>query len=213
MYKWIKIPVFLLVLVNIILSAWSVLHNTIYYYTDIGRDFLIFDEIVTKKFVIFGPRADMQGLFHGILWHYLNVPVYILGGGNPVVLGWFWIGLTVLFLGSVYFITKRLFDEESALVALLLTSGAMVEISQGFFHGNGAMLIMPLFFYSFITYVQTRQIRFLVICLITIGMLVQFEIALGVPLGLLTVFATIVLILKRTIKNYRRYCNHPRRGS
>src|SRR3990167_1631654 len=197
MYKWIKVPVFLLVFVNIILCAWSVLHNTIYYYTDIGRDFLIFDEIVTKKFVIFGPRADMQGLFHGILWHYLNVPAYILANGNPVLVGWFWIGITVLFLCSVYYVVKRLFDEESALVALVLTSGSMVQLSQGFFHGNGAMLIMPLFFYSFIMYFRAQKVRYLVVHLITIGMMVQFEIALGVPLALLSVFALSIYILRK----------------
>ena len=206
MYKWIKVPVFLLVFVNIILCAWSVLHNTIYYYTDIGRDFLIFDEIVTKKFVIFGPRADMQGLFHGILWHYLNVPAYILANGNPVLVGWFWIGITVLFLGSVYYVVKRLFDEESALVALVLTSGSMVQLSQGFFHGNGAMLIMPLFFYSFIIYFRAQKVRYLVVHLISIGMMVQFEIALGVPLALLTVVAsTIVIFRKKAFTHYATY--------
>ncbi len=199
MNKWIKIPGFILIAFNIVLSAWSVLHNNIYYYTDIGRDFMIFDEIVTKKVVIFGPRADMQGLFHGIMWHYLNVPAYILGNGNPVVQGWFWIGLTIFFLASVYYVVKKMFDEESALIATVFASGAMVSIAQGFFHGNGAMIIMPWFFYSYYLYTQKKQLKVLILHLITVGLLVQFEIALGVPLAILSVSSLLVMILRKRL--------------
>lgn len=196
MNKWWKFGLLGFIFFNVILCAWSVLHNDIYYYTDIGRDFLIFDEIVTKKLVLFGPRADMQGLFHGILWHYLNVPAYVLGRGDPVIVGWFWMLLTLGFLGTVYYSIKKLFDQESALLATALVSASSVQISQGFFHGNGAMLIMPLFFYTFTRYVQERQLRVLFFHFITVGMLVQFEIAVGVPLAILSCVALIYHIVR-----------------
>lgn len=196
MNKWLKYGLLGFILFNLVLCAWSVLHNNIYYYTDIGRDFLIFNEIAIKKLVLFGPRADMQGLFHGILWHYLNVPAYMLGNGNPVSVGWFWMLLTGGFIGSVYYSIKKLFDQESGLLATALVSASVVQITQGFFHGNGAMLIMPLFFYTFIRYVQIRQLRTLIIHLITVGMLVQFEIAVGVPLAMLSCLALAYVILR-----------------
>ncbi len=196
MNKLLKYGLLGYILFNLILCAWSVLHNNIYYYTDIGRDFLIIEEIVAKKFVLFGPRADMQGLFHGILWHYLNAPVYILGEGNPVFIGWFWMFLTVGFVGSVYYSISKLFDQESALLATALVSASVVSITQGFFHGNGAMIIMPLFFYSFIRYIQVKQLRMLILHLLIVGMLVQFEIAVGVPLAILSCMSMLYIIVK-----------------
>ncbi len=196
MNAWLKYGLLGFILSNVVLCAWSVLHNDIYYYTDIGRDFLIFEEIATKKYVLFGPRADMQGLFHGILWHYLNVPAYILGNGNPVMVGWFWIALIVGFFASVYAVIKKLFDQESALLATALVSASTVQISQGLFHGNGAMIIMPLFFYTFVRYLQTKSVFVLFVHLITVGMLVQFEIAVGVPLALLSCPALLYFIVK-----------------
>ncbi|OGK20845.1 hypothetical protein A2866_04920 [Candidatus Roizmanbacteria bacterium RIFCSPHIGHO2_01_FULL_39_8] len=188
---------FLFIFFNLVLAAWSVLHKDIYYYTDIGRDFLIFDEIATKKLVLIGPRADAQGLFHGVLWHYLNMPAYLIGNGNPIIVGWFWILLTVGFLASVYFIMKRLFDSQSALIATLLLSFTMVPIAQGFFHGNGAMLLLPLFLYFFIRYEQTAKLIYLIGHFFIGGMLLQFEIALGLPLLLLSTLAAAILVIRK----------------
>ena len=179
------------------MCAWSVLIKDIYYYTDIGRDFLIFDEIVTKKIVLFGPRADFQGLFHGVLWHYLNVPAYILGNGNPVVVGWFWILLTIGFIASCYYIAKQLFGKKSGIIMLILLTGYMVPLTQGFFHGNGAMLILPAFFYLFIRYIQKNEPKYLAGHLLLLGFLVQFEIAIGGPLIILSTVASLFLIIKR----------------
>ncbi len=199
MKNWIKYSLAGFVFFNIVLCAWSILHNDIYYYTDIARDFLIFDEIVAKKLVLFGPRADMQGLFHGILWHYVNVPAYVVGGGNPVFVGWFWMLLTVGFLGSVFYVAKKLFGEICAFVATALVSASVVMTAQGFFHGNGATLIMPLFFYSIVRYVQTLKAKYLLSHLIIVGMLVQFEIAVGVPLAILSAIFTLLLIVKKRL--------------
>lgn len=193
--------VYLFVFVNLIMCGWSVLNGDIYYYTDIARDFLIFDEIVSKKIVLFGPRADFAGFFHGILWHYINVPAYILGNGNPVVVGWFWILLTIGFITSSYYVAKKLFDKKSGIIMLVLLSCYMVPITQGFFHGNGAMLILPAFFYLFIRYAQKNDPRYLAGHMLLLGFLVQFEIAIGLPLVILSSIASLFLIIRRN--NYK----------
>jgi len=197
MDKRVKWLIFFLLFINLILCAWSVLHKDIFYYTDIGRDFLIFDEIAAKKLVLFGPRADAQGLFHGILWYYLNMPAYFIARGNPVMVGWFWILLTGVFFASVYVTMKKLFEQKTALIAVLLSSIAMVPIAQGFFHGNGAMLVLPMFIYLFIRYMQTSNPWYLAGHLFVSGMLVQFEIALGGPLAILSTVACLFLIIRK----------------
>src|SRR5688572_10815215 len=80
------------ILLNILLSSWYVLHNDLVFNSDIARDFLLFEEISQKKIVLIGPRASgIPGLFHGPLWLYVNYPAYIIGQGNPVVVGWWWV--------------------------------------------------------------------------------------------------------------------------
>lgn len=196
MNRLLKWGVLLFVLFNLVLSAWSVLHKDIYYYTDIGRDFLIFDEIAAKKFVLVGPRADAQGLFHGIAWHYFNMPAYLLGNGNPVILGWFWIILATGLIAGSYFIIKKLFDKQSAIIATLLISSYIVPYMQGLFHGKGVWFVLPAFFFFFIRYMQTKKPWHLIAHLLMLGLLVQFEIALGLPFVILSVIAVTYLIVK-----------------
>lgn len=197
MNKWTKWAIVFFVFVNLIFCSWSVLHRDIYYYTDIGRDFLIMDEIAEKKLVLAGPRADFQGLFHGVLWHYLNMPAFLLGRGNPVFMGWFWILLTVGFLAECYFVAKNLFGPKSALIALIFLSAYVVPYTQGFFHGNAAMLVLPAFFYFFVRYMMTGRARYLAGHLLVLGLLVQFEIGVGLPFIILSTFAALYLIFRR----------------
>lgn len=196
MNKIIKWSVIIFVLANLFLSAWSVLNNDIYYYTDIARDFMIFSEIAEKKLVLIGPRADFQGLFHGIAWYYINMPAFLLGGGNPVTVGWFWVILTAAFLLESYLVTKSLFGIKSGVIALLLLSVYIVPYAQGYFHGNGAMLIFPIFFYLFVRYLQTAKLKYLIGHFITLGFLIHFEIAVGIPFMILSSIALIYLIFR-----------------
>lgn len=197
MSKLLKWPIIIFIFAGLLMCAWSVLHNDIYYNTDIGRDFLIFNEIAAKKIVLIGPRADFQGLFHGILWHYLQMPAYLIGHGNPIVVGWWWILLTGAFIAGNYYIAKNLFDKKSAAIAAVVFSLFLVPYTQGFFHGSGAMLILPALFYFFVKYMQTGNYRYLIGHLFVLGMLVQFEIAIGIPFVILSTAAVLFLIIKK----------------
>ncbi len=196
MNKIIKWLVLVFIGFNLVLCAWSVLHHDIYYYTDIGRDFLIFAEIAAKKIVLIGPRADAQGLFHGIAWHYLNMPAYFLGKGNPVVVGWFWILLAAGLIAEAYFIVKKLFDNKSGLIAAILISTYIVPDMQGLFHGKGAWFVILPLFYFFVRYAQTKKSRYLIAHLIALGFLVQFEIGVGIPFVVVSILGITFLIFK-----------------
>ncbi|OGK46144.1 hypothetical protein A3B46_02990 [Candidatus Roizmanbacteria bacterium RIFCSPLOWO2_01_FULL_39_19] len=196
MNKALKWLIFFFIGINLIFSAWSYLHQDIFYQTDNARDFLIMDEIADKKMVLIGPRADKKGVFHGILWHYLNMPAYIIGKGNPIATGWFWFLLTVGLISSIYFVVKKLFDETSALIALVLSSAYLVPYVQGFYHGSGALLSLPLYFYFFVKYFQTKQWKFLIGHLFMLGAIVQFQLAIGGPLLILSTLASLFVIIK-----------------
>ncbi|QQG43987.1 MAG: hypothetical protein HYW86_03945 [Candidatus Roizmanbacteria bacterium] len=196
---------FIFVLVNLILSSWSVINKDIYYYTDIGRDFLIFDEIATKKLVLVGPRSDAQGIFHGIAWHYFNMPAYLLAQGNPVIVGLFWILLGVGLVITSYFIVKKLFDKKSAIIAVLLLSTYLVEHMQGLFHGKGAWFVLPAYFYFFVRYSQTKKPFDLLGHLLMLGLLIQFEIAVGMPFALLSFVGLVYLMVRSKLFHHIFY--------
>ncbi|MFA5584760.1 MAG: hypothetical protein WDA09_11150, partial [Bacteriovoracaceae bacterium] len=66
-------------------------HGDLLVHADVGRDLLVLEELVqTRQPTLIGPRAGIAGVFHGPLWYYLNLPVFVLVGGNPVLMGWYW---------------------------------------------------------------------------------------------------------------------------
>ena len=104
MNKFNKSVLLIVTALFVVISAWYILHNTIIFHTDIARDFLLIEDIVKNKpLTLIGPRSGgIPGVFHGPLWLYLNVPAFLFGGGNPVIVGWFWLGLSLVNLFIVY---------------------------------------------------------------------------------------------------------------
>lgn len=186
-----------LVLVNILLCCWYILHGDIFFGTDVARDFFLYQEIALKKVILIGPRSSTAGLFHGPLWAYLNFPAYVLGKGNPLVLGWYWIGLTVLFLGSSYYVAKNLFNKETGYLYVILLSQLMIFQTKGLFNPHGALFFMPLFFYFFIKYIQSSKIMYLLLHLFVAGLIIQFQMAIGLPLLFLSGIALLYYIVKK----------------
>jgi len=113
----IKIFLLLIIGINIFFLIWYLINGDLYFHTDIARDFLLLDDLAKRKLVLIGPRSSgLFGFYHGPLWMYLNLPAFLLGKGNPIVVGWFWILLFILFLSSSYFVAKRMFNKKVALV-------------------------------------------------------------------------------------------------
>jgi len=127
-----------------------------YIHTDIARDFHLLDEIDEKKIVLIGPRSSAGGLFHGPHWLYLLYPGYILGNGNPVVMAWYWIFLTGVFLLGSYFVAKRMFDSTVAKLYVLLLAGFLLFLAREFLNPIGAFFVMPFFIYTFYIYMKKR---------------------------------------------------------
>lgn len=197
MRKYLIFLIVFLIGLHIFLAAWYVMHGDIVFHTDIARDFLLLDEIDTKKIVLIGPRASgMEGLFHGPLWLYLNYPAYVLGNGNPVVVGWWWVTLITAFLAMSFFIARQLFNYTTALLFILLLSVNMIIPASNLYNPYGALFVLPLFFYLFIKYKETSSLKYLIAHLFTAGLLVQFEMAIGLPMLLLSSCAVVTGILK-----------------
>ncbi len=192
-----------LIVFNILLSAYWLLNGDIHYDVDVSRDLLVMDDIIRNNhFTLLGPRSGaIPGLFHGPLWFYINLPAFFLGGGNPLVLGWFWWGLSVIFLSLIFWAAKKLFDYKIALLSvLLLSANSIINPSIGlknFYNPYGAVFLFPIFFWFFYRYITNLKFTDLTISLFILGLIIQFQMAFGVPLLFAITFFLIYFLLKK----------------
>lgn len=151
--NFLKVALFL-ILINFLIGAWPIIVNkNITFHTDIARDFALMDEIITtKKPTLIGPRAGgIPGVFHGPLWLYLNLPVFILSNGNPIVVGYFWIFLVILAVFLLFISTKKIFNKKIAILGALLYSTIISRHIPSLFNSFGALIFTPLFFCFLLT--------------------------------------------------------------
>lgn len=192
----------ILVIFNLFLASWYVLNGDIVFNADIARDFHLLREIDRKKFMLIGPRTSSSGLFHGPLWHYLNYPAYLLGNGNPVVVGWGWILMIVLFLVTSFIVADKLFNRATAYLYILLVSVYLVFHARGMSHHQGVFFLLPLFFFLLAKYLETNKINYLISHVLIGGLLIQFEISIGIPYVILSFALLTYLICKRENKKH-----------
>lgn len=198
MLKRLVFPLFLLLTcLNIFFASWSVLHQDIHLYSDIARDMFLLQEIDQKKLVLIGPRSSAGGLFHGPLWSYLTYPGYVIGNGDPVIVGWYWIFLIIVFLITSYFIAKKLFGKNTAMLFVLMTSLYLAFHADALFNPYGAMFLIPLFFFLFIRYIQTSRPLFLALHILTSSAIIQFQMAIGIPLLILSFLYIAIFSIKK----------------
>src|SRR3989344_7262652 len=199
-----KTVVIVAIAINFFLSAVVIAKNDIFWNSDISRDFLILDEIRQKKIVLVGPRSyAAPGLFHGPLWSYLNFPAFYLGNENPVVAGWFWVILNGIFLASCFYVGRKLLNPTAAYLFTLLVSVRMIGITKSFFNPTGAMILLPIFIYLLVKYNQTQKIKYLILHVLAGGLIVQLQVAVGIPFLILS----LLYVLFTTIKIRKNY-NH-----
>jgi len=130
----------------------------------------------------------------------MNYPVFVLSNGNPVASGYFWVVLGILFLISVYYFSKKLFDQNTAYFALAFVSSELVTHVWGMFHPDMAMFLTIPYFYFFYLYYRTGKLKYLLSYLFLAGLVFQFEVAPGLSFLILSFIISVLLIIKK--KNY-----------
>lgn len=183
----INLFIYVLIFLNIVASAYWLIQGDIHYDIDVSRDLLVMNDIIKNKHLtLLGPRSGaIPGIFHGPLWFYVNLPAFIIGGGNPLAVGWFWLLLSILFLFTIYLVAKSLFDAKVALLSVLFYSvNSIINPSIGlknFYNPYGAVFLFPVFFWFFYQYVTKLHVRYLILTLFMLGLMIQFQMAFGVP--------------------------------
>lgn len=202
--------IYAFIILNILLSAWWLLHGDIRFDVDISRDFLLIEEMATSKpFTLIGSHTSIGGVFHGPLWYYLNLPAFFIFKGDPLFIGWFWWGLSIVAIVIIFFVTQKLFNRFTATFAVLLYSAnAIINPVYGlkmFFPPYGAVILFPIFFYLFVKYVFDKRPKYLVLALLVLGCIIQFEMAFGIPILVLTLMFLFYFTYKNRVMKHILY--------
>ena len=196
--RYLKYLILIPIIFNIFLASRWVIDGNIFFHTDIARDFLLMEDIVeNKNLTLLGPRSGaIPGLFHGPFWLYLNIPAFIAGEGDPVFVGLFSVILYILSLVFIYYAGRKMFGREEGMLAALLLSSVTILHVRSLFNPYGALLLSPLFFYFFISYLKDFKIKNLVLSFLILGFIIQFQMAFGVPILLLLMPYLIYYLIK-----------------
>src|SRR3989338_4403422 len=169
--------------------------QTVPYTFDQGSDFLKTIEIVRdRNLTLIGPTTGAAGVFHGAWWYYyLSIP-HILFQGHP--LGYYvFIYLTLLVQVILFYVfLDEKFHPHIALFFLMLMIASPYFITTSIFAIN-SILTLPfilLFFYSVYSYLEKNRLKYLLGVTISIGMILEAELAFGVflvPAFLLTLIS------------------------
>lgn len=194
-----KYLILLLISFNILLASRWIIDGNLFFHTDIARDFLLMEDIVDNTHpTLIGPRSGaIPGLFHGPLWLYINLPAFLLGRGDPVSVGWFWVLLYILSIGITYYVGKRLFGEEEGQLAALLLSSVTILNVRALFNPYGALVLFPLFFYFLVSYTRNQKIINLISTFFILGLIIQFQMAFGIPILILTLGYLLYFLIKK----------------
>ncbi|RJQ35824.1 hypothetical protein C4559_06340 [Candidatus Microgenomates bacterium] len=188
----------LVIIVSTFFASWFAIHGDIVFHTDIARDFLLMEDVVrVKPLTLIGPRSGgIPGVFHGPAWTYFNVPAFIIGNGSPAVVGWFWVLLYLAGAYISYYVGSKMFSKNVGWVAAAITSAMSAFSVPSFFNPYGAVMLTPLFIYLIFKYIKSSKLFDLLLCLLTLGFVIQFQMAFGVPLLVLLLPLLIFVLFK-----------------
>lgn len=189
---------------GIYLFSYHLFYGDLLFHTDIARDFLLIQDIVTNhKLTLIGPRAGgIPGTFFGPIWLYLNLPAYLIGNGNPVVVGYFWVVLMIFALACTFYVTKQIFNTTTAFVATTLFIYVMLYLAPGFTQSFGAIIFSPLVLYAMNLFIEKKKLRYLSYAAFFNGMLIQFQPAFGLLLLLISIIISLRPLIQSKKSKY-----------
>ena len=90
-----------------------------------------------------------------------------------------------------------MFGAEVGILSALLLSSVTILNVRSLFNPYGALILFPLFFYTFSLYLKKRSIKTLVLSLFLLGLIIQFQMAFGVPILISTLLYLLYFLYKK----------------
>lgn len=184
---------------TLILNLVHIFRGDIVFHTDIARDFLVMEELIEdKKLTLIGPKSGgISGVFHGPAWYYLNLPVFYLSGGNPAVVGVFWLILYLFGLTIYYFLSKKMLGSQVAFVATALLSSLSMFMSMALGQQSLCFFLSVPLLYFISSYLKNYEWWQLSVVMLMLGLMIQFQMAFGGPMLIIFGLYLIYKVIKR----------------
>lgn len=180
--------IFVLFLLAAAIRLYAVSDGSVMFWYDQARDFTIVRDIaINHDIKIQGPSASGTNdtIYHGVLYYYLLVPFFLLGGGDPQVVAY---GLAILGSFAVfvsYSIGLQIFKSKSlALLSSLFLAVSFINTQQATWLSNPQLLVlsMGLFYFSlWKIFFEKPNFYYFILAGLTLGISIQagfFEIFL-----------------------------------
>lgn len=200
-YYWLLIIPLIL---SFLLGSRMILDGDFFYLADQARDYLLTKDIIyNNHLTLIGTHSGLGGFFHGPLWLYMLVPVYLLGSGNPMVFAYFYIVLSLVTVIAGFFVGKQLYNTWIGLLIafILAVSSSIWPYVPNTIGINPVPLVYLLIYYFLVKFIRGDD-RSLIFSTFFVGLTLQFETAAA--LVLIPVFALAVLIFRfEIIKNIK----------
>lgn len=200
-FRWVLL--FLILSLAFLLGARMFLAGDFFYLFDQARDYLLTKSIVdTDSLALIGTHSGLGGFFHGPLWLYMLIPVYILGHGNPFAFTYFYIGLQLFTVFAAYRVGTKLYGNKGGLLIAFLIALSPVtwSVVPNTIGVNVEPLVFLALFYFLIKFLRGDKNSFILAIFFT-GLSLQFETAL--PLILIPVTLITFFFNKKSIKDIR----------
>lgn len=199
MKNWIYWFSGIILFLGIVVSVRWLVDGNVLFHSDIARDFWLMKEVVdNRKLTLIGPRSGgIEGMFHGPAWIYFNLPAYLIGRGNPLVVGWWWFLCHLLTIFSVYWVGKKMAGVKVGLMAGGLYAVAAALDVHSFNNPQGAIILAPWAWYFFWKFVNNLKFKDLVMSIFLMGIAIQFQIAFAGPMLILESLVIGGLIFKK----------------
>ena len=193
----------IILVITFLLSSRMILKGDFFFLADQGRDYLLTKSIIVDhKLTLIGTHSGLGGFFHGPLWLYTLIPVFLIGRGNPIYFAYFYIFLALITVVVSYFVGKKLYGEKIALVfALIVGLSPVIWKNVPITIGVNAMpLLYVLLLYFVIKYLRGSSYSFILVAFLT-GLSFQFETASAI--ALVPVIIATFFINFKNIKNVK----------
>lgn len=177
-----KRPLFLLAVIFVLgfLLRNINLPNNLFFIWEQGRDLSQAQDIATfRHLTLIGPKAGLEGLFHGAFYYYFLAVFYLLTQGNPGQIIFVFTALNAITILVMYFIGRELFKDKIYVFAgsiLTAVSFNIIVYGRWLSNASASILIVSLFFYSLVKLVKTKKPTWYIPTFFFIGLLAHFEI-------------------------------------
>lgn len=204
--KMIKKSALLIALLILILGfglrAQELISHNFLFLLDQGRDMMAVKDILyDHHLTLIGPSTSLRGVFQGPLWYYLLALSTGIFGGDP------WGGILLMGIISmsvlvvVYFWTKKLFGEKTALITLFLFAVSSEAVAAATYVWNPHPMWLLIVAYIFIFYSAFyKSNKFHILLWPTIGLMFHFQTALAVFIFLSSIIY-IFIFERKTVFN------------